>query len=117
MKVIIPMKLANWNDIIGKCRSNKYGANTHKKAEMRAIALYLNKIPKIEEYPVRMSFTWHIKNVRSDLDNKSIKSILDCMQNLGKLENDNIKHINEIAYKAVKDDKDYVEMEIEYNGL
>lgn len=117
MKVTIPMKLDNWNDTIGRCRGNKYGANSHKKAEMRAIALYLNKIPKIEKYPVKMTFTWHIKSVVSDLDNKSVKSILDCLQNIGKLENDNIKYINEIRYIAVRDTKDYVEMEIEYNGL
>jgi hypothetical protein len=34
------------------------------------------------------------------------------MQNLGILENDNIKHINEITHKAVKDDTEFVEMEI-----
>lgn len=116
MKAIIPMKLSNWNDIIKQCRGNKYGANSHKKAEMRAISYCLNKIPKIEKYPVRISFRWHIKSVVSDLDNKSVKSILDCMQKMGKLENDNIKYINEINYVAIKDDKDYVEMEIEYNG-
>ena len=116
MKVIIPMKLDNWNDTIKRCRANKYGANTHKKAEMRAISYFIGKIPKIDKYPLKLTLNWHIKNVRSDLDNKSIKSILDCMQNIGILENDNIKHINEITYKAIKDDKDYVEMEIEYNG-
>ena len=116
MKVIIPIKLDNLNDLIGKCRGNKYGANTHKKAEMRAIALYLNKIPKIEKYPVRMSFTWHLKG-NADLDNCIEKNILDCLQNIGKLENDNAKHINEINHIAVIDKKEYVEMGIEYNGL
>jgi len=116
VKVIIPMKLDNWNDTIGRCRGNKYAANSHKKAEMRAISYYLNKIPKIDKYPVKMTFTWHIKSVVSDLDNKSVKAILDCLQNIGKLENDNIKYINEITYIAIKDIKDYVEMEIEYNG-
>ena len=111
------MKLSNWNDIINQCRRNKYGANSHKKAEMKAISYYLYKLPRIEKYPVRMSFIWHIKSVISDLDNKSVKSILDCMQNIGKLENDNIKYINEINHKAIKDNKEYVEIEIEYNGL
>lgn len=111
------MKLSNWNDIINQCRRNKYMANTHKKAEMKAISYFLYKLPRIEKYPVKMSFTWHIKSVISDLDNKSIKSILDCMQNIGKLENDNIKCINEINHKAIKDNKEYVEIEIEYNGL
>ena len=87
MKIVIPMKLDNWNDTIKKCRGNKYGANSRKKAEMRAISYYLNKMPKIDKYPIKMTFKWHIKSVISDLDNKSIKSILDCMQNIGILEN------------------------------
>ena len=116
MKIVIPMKLDNWNDTIKRCRGNKYGANTHKKAEMKAISYYLNRMPKIDKYPVKITFKWHIKSPLSDLDNKSIKAILDCMQNIGKLENDNIKYINEIRYIAIKDTKDYVEMEVEYNG-
>lgn len=116
MKIVIPMKLLNWNDIINQCRTNKYGANTHKKAEMRDISYFIRQIPKIEKYPIQIVFKWHIKNIRADLDNKSVKSILDCMQNLGILENDNAKHINKITYIAIPDKEDYVEMEIEYNG-
>lgn len=116
MKVVIPMKLDNWNDTIKRCRANKYGANSHKKAEMKDISWFVRQIPRINKYPVKMAFKWHIKNSGSDLDNKSIKSILDCMQNLGILENDNIKHINQITHTAVKDTEDFVEMEIEYNG-
>lgn len=112
MKVTIPLKLANWNDIISQCRTNKYYANTHKKAEMKDISWFVRNIPPITKYPIKMVFTWHIKNSRSDLDNKSVKSILDCMQNLGILENDNIKHIDTITHKAVKDDTEFVEMEI-----
>ena len=117
MKMGRPMKWGNWNDISNQWRRNKYGANSHKKAEMKAISYYLYKLPRIEKYPVKISFTWHIKSVISDLDNKSVKSILDCLQNIGKLENDNIKYINEINHKAIKDNKEYVEIEIEYNGL
>ena len=116
MKITIPMKLSNWNDIISQCRTNKYGANSHKKAEMRDISYFVRQIPKIEKYPIKITFIWHVKNQGKDLDNMSTKSVLDCMQNLGILENDNIKHINQITHKAVKDNTDYVEMEIEYNG-
>ena len=115
MKIVIPMKLSNWNDIINQCRRNKYGANSHKKAEMKAISYYLYKLPRIEKYPVKMSFTWHIRG-NADLDNCSEKAILDCMQNIGKLENDNVKHINEIQHIGIIDGKEYVEIEIEYNG-
>ncbi len=112
MKITIPLKLDNWNDTISKCRANKFGAASHKKAEMRDISWFVKGIPPITEYPIKLIFTWHIKNVRSDLDNKSVKAILDCMQNLGILENDNIKHITEITHKAVKDSEEFVEMEI-----
>lgn len=113
MRYIIPMKLSSWNEIIDDSRGNRYRANSHKKQEMRDISYFIRKIPKIEKYPVRMSFRWHIKNVRSDLDNKSVKSILDSMQKIGILENDNIKHISEIHYVAIPDKEDYVELEIE----
>ena len=55
----------------------------------------------------------HINNFNSDLDNKSLKSVLDCMQKMGILENDNINHIREINHKSVKDEKDFLEIEIE----
>lgn len=113
MKCIIPIKLLNWNDIINQCRTNKYSANSHKKREMSDISIFLNKIPRINKYPVKITFKWHIKSKCSDLDNKSCKSILDAMQHLGILENDNINHIKEITYIAIPDKKDYVEMEIE----
>lgn len=112
MKVTIPLKLANWNDIISQCRTNKYYANTHKKVEMKDISWFIRNIPPITKYPIEIVFTWHIKNARSDLDGKSCKSILDCMQNLGIIENDNIRHISKITYIAVKDTEEFVEMEI-----
>lgn len=43
----------------------------------------------------------------------SIKSVLDQMQLQGILENDNVKHIQEITYKYLKDMEDYLEMYID----
>ena len=117
MKFIIDMKLDNWNNIIGRCRSNKIGANTHKQKEMKYLSYYMMGLPKIKNYPIEMTFTWHIKSLLSDLDNKSIKSILDEMQILGILENDNIKCINKITHIAVNDKKEYVEIEIKENNI
>ena len=79
---------------------------------MQLIKYFLIGKPKITEYPIKLNCIWHVKNINSDLDNKSLKSVLDCMQEIGMLENDNIKHINEINYKAIKDNKDYLELEI-----
>lgn len=117
MKFIIDYKLDNWNDTINKCRYNKYSANSHKKKEMNIIGEMIQGLPKIEKYPIEMIFTWHIKSVNSDLDNKSVKNILDEMQRVGILENDNIKHIKKITHVAIKDSNDWVEVEIkEING-
>lgn len=112
MKCNIMLKLENWNDTINRCRTNKYSANSHKQQEMKDISWFIRQIPPIKKYPIEITFIWHIKNPRSDLDNKSVKSILDCMQNLGILENDNIKHINAIHHYAIIDKEEYVEMEI-----
>ena len=111
MKFKINYKLDNWNDTIKHCRGNKYGANTNKKKEMQIVKYYLPK-EKIEKYPVELICKWHIKNNNSDLDNKSLKSVLDAMQEAEILENDNIKHINKITYEAIKDSEDYLEVEI-----
>ena len=111
-KCRIILKLSNWNDIIGQCRTNKYGANSHKQKEMKDISWFIKDLPPIDKYPIEITFKWHIKNSRSDLDNKSCKSILDCMQNLGILENDNVKHITAIHHYAVIDKEEYVEIEI-----
>ena len=115
MEFKINYKLDNWNTIIGKARANKYYANKHKKDEMSLIRYSLVGLPKIKQYPVQMVFKWHIKSVISDLDNKSTKNILDEMQIMGILENDNIKHINKITHYAIKDDKDFVEVEVYYD--
>ena len=112
MKIIIDLKLENWNNIINANRTNKYIGASKKKKEMQLIKYFLIGKPKITEYPIKLNCIWHVKNINSDLDNKSLKSVLDCMQEIGMLENDNIKHINEINYKAIKDNKDYLELEI-----
>lgn len=113
MKIIIDYKLDNWNDTINVNRRNKYAAASKKKKEMGIVRNFLIGKSKITKYPIRLNCVWHVKNVGSDLDNKSLKAVLDSMQEVGILENDNIKHIPEINHKAVKDIKDYLEIEIE----
>ena len=113
IKIKIDYKLDGWNEIIAYNRTNKFIGAQRKKKEMQIIKLFLLDVPKIEKYPIKITFNWYVKNFASDLDNKSIKSVLDAMQLSGILENDNIAHINEITYKAVKDKKDYLEMIID----
>lgn len=112
MKIKIDYKLDNWNETIARCRGNKYGANSRKKKEMGIIRYFLLGIKPIKNYPIQLNCTWHVSNVGSDLDNKSLKAVLDCMQKMGILENDNIKHIPVINHKAVKDSDDFLEIEI-----
>ena len=113
MKVVIDYKLDNWNDTIAHCRGNKYGANYTKQKEMSIIKKFLIGVPKITKYPIKLNCTWYVKNIGSDLDNKSLKAVLDTMQQIGILENDNINHIPIINHKAVKSNKDYLEIELE----
>lgn len=115
MKIIIDYKLANWNETINVNRRNKYAAASMKKKEMGIIKNFLIGVKKIENYPITLNCTWHVKNIGSDLDNKSLKAVLDAMQEVGILENDNIRHINEINHKAIKDTKDYLEIEVKEN--
>ena len=115
MKIVIDMKLDNLNDLIGHNRQNKYIGARAKKKEMEAIRWFLLKVPKIEKYPIKLDCTWHVKNIGSDLDNKILKNLLDEMQIMGILENDNIAHINEINHRAIKDKKDYLEIDIKEN--
>lgn len=115
MKIIINYKLSNWNDIINANRRNRYIGARLKKVEMGYIKYFLLNKPKIVKYPIKIVCIWHTKNFGSDLDNKSLKAVLDEMQELGILENDNISHISEITYKAIKDKRDYLEMEIYEN--
>ena len=102
MKIIINYKLDNWNDTIAHCRGNKYGANKQKQREMA-----------IKKYPIKIECIWHVTNCGSDLDNKSLKAVLDQMQKMGILENDNIKHIPVITHVAIKDKREYLELNIE----
>ena len=112
MKIVIDYKLDNWNDTININRRNKYAGASQKKKEMGIIKMFLIGKPKIQYYPIKLNCTWHVKNIGSDLDNKSLKAVLDTMQEVGILENDNINHINEINHIAIKDTKDYLEIEI-----
>lgn len=112
MKIKIDYKLHNWNEIINANRNNKYIGAKLKKKEMNDLKFFFLGKEKITRYPVKIICNWHVSNMNSDLDNKCIKSVLDIMQELGILENDNCKHINEITYKSISDNKDYLEIEI-----
>ena len=110
--IMIDYKLDNLNDIIKHSRANGKYANKRKQKEMEVVGYFINKLKPVKNYPITLNCEWHIKTITSDLDNKVLKSVLDQMQKNGIIENDNIKYINEINNKAVKDNRDYLELEI-----
>ena len=109
-RYIINEKLDNINTIINDNRRNKYLGASKKKKEQERIKEYIKDTSPIKEYPIKIRCNWYIKNTNSDLDNKSVKSILDTLQAVGVLENDNIKHITSIQHNAIKSDKEKVEI-------
>ena len=112
MKVVIDYKFENINTYINKCRSNPYFANTIKQKETKLSMLEFSKIPKIDKFPIELEFTWHIKNVLSDLDGKFPKNIIDGLVRAEKIPDDNVKYIQKITHIYKKDIKDFVEIEI-----
>lgn len=114
MKITFNYEFDSWNKTISKCRSNYYYANAKKKKEMEYVKweLIKQKIKPITVYPVKIYCYWHRNSKRGDIDNLSVKSILDQMQKSGILKNDNLNCIQELHYIYVKDTRNFLEMEI-----
>jgi len=108
----IEYKFMNLNDTINACRTNPYKANNLKKAEMEAIKLDIAKMKVVKNYPIGITFNWHFKDKRKDLDNQLCKNLLDQMVKMGKLKNDNLNCIQELHHIAIIDGNEYVEIEI-----
>lgn len=102
------------NKYINRERTNKYAAAKMKK-EATKISEWetMYKHHKLN-YPLKMIYTWHLKNKRIDPSNWAFckKYIEDGMINSGFLPNDNINFINEIHDKFVLDEEEYVEIEL-----
>ena len=113
IRIKIDYKIDTWNETIAYNRADKYIGARRKKQEMNIIKLFLLNVEPIKKYPIKINCTWYVKYFGSDLDNKSLKPVLDAMQQMKIIENDNITHIREINHKAVKSEKDYLIMEIE----
>lgn len=112
MKVIIDYKFENVNNYVNKCRTNYFIANKIKQKETEIARFAFINIPKIEKYPIELTFTWHIKTKTSDLDGKLPKNIIDGLVRSGKIIDDNVKYIQKITHIYQEDKKEYVEVEI-----
>ena len=113
MKITIDYKFESMNSYIGKCRTNIYVANKIKQKETQLSMLAFSRIPKIEKYPIKLVFTWHMKSKIADLDGRFAKNIIDGLVRAKKIPDDNVKYIQEIVHKYKQDTKDYVEIEME----
>ena len=112
MKIIINHKFESINNYINKCRTNYYLANKVKQQETMMSALMFTKIPKIEKFPIELTFKWHMKSKIADLDGRLPKNIIDGLVKAKRIPDDNVKYIQKIVHEYVADEKDYVEIEI-----
>ena len=110
VRIILEYEFENLNEMIRLSRGNRYGANNQKKAEMQYVKFATLKVPKITEYPIKMTFIWHVPNKNRDIDNLVGKNIIDGLVNARILKNDNLHYISEITYKAVIDNEKKVEI-------
>lgn len=110
IKIVLNYNFENLNEMIRLSRGNRYGANNQKKKEMYYVRLATMKVPKVTEYPIKMTFIWHVKDKNRDIDNMVGKSIIDGLVKAKILKNDNLNCINEITYKAVIDNEQKVEI-------
>ncbi len=97
-RATIPLKLPSLNEFIEACKIHKgkwNKGNTMKQETQEAISWYLRRLPKFTK-PIKIKFIWvSARGDRRDLDNISFakKFILDTMQECGKLDKDNRKHV------------------------
>lgn len=118
MKLFIRYKFTSLNEFINQNRTTKYYGNKTKQAETNIVQLIARNHPPITEYPIKMKFTWVIKNRGKDLDNVAFakKYILDGLTKAKVLQNDNLTKIvafEDIAVITKDEHKQGVYIEIE----
>lgn len=93
----VNQKLPSLNDYIHALNINRYKGNALKRDTQDAIiaAIRLAGEKPVEQYPVYISFVWHEKSRRRDLDNiaSAKKFILDALQEASILSGDGQKQI------------------------
>lgn len=112
MRVTIRYKFESMNSYIGKCRNNYHIANNVKQKETNLAMLAFAKIPKIEKFPIQLTFNWYMKSKIADLDGRFGKNIIDGLVRAKKIPDDNVKYIQRIIHNYIESKEDYVEVEI-----
>lgn len=112
--IYIPHDFPSFNEIIAIYKSGKIGYANKIKQEYTNIAkMYFKKAQKVTNYPIKVTFTWYIKNRARDLDgfNFAKKCILDGAVKAGIFANDNLTKITIIEDRAIKSSKTGVMIE------
>lgn len=113
MKITIKYKFESMNSYIGKCRNNYHLANNVKQKETNLAMLYFSKMPKIEKFPIQLTFNWYMKSKIADLDGRFGKNIIDGLVRAKKIPDDNVKYIQRITHNYIESKEDFVEVEIQ----
>lgn len=112
MKITIKYKFESMNSYIGKCRNNIYLANKVKQEETNLAMQHFANIPKIEKFPIELTFNWFMKSKIADLDGRFGKNIIDGLVRANKIPDDNVKYIQRIVHNYKESKEDFVEVEI-----
>lgn len=120
-KFIVNTKLPSLNEYIKQINNNRHQGNKFKQEIEELICWYIKlaKIDKVEK-TCFVKFIWHEKTRKRDCDNiaSAKKFILDALQKCEIIKNDNQKYITGFSDVFIKDDKDFVEVElIEYENV
>ncbi len=104
--VWIPEEFTDLNNYIKEMNKNRFAGNKCKQDNTnKAIKYFVDKKP-ITEYPVHITYIWHLPNKRKDPSNiaMSIKFIEDGMVKAGYIRNDGQKEIASIKHEFRHDD-------------
>lgn len=118
-KVIIKEILPGLNDIINKCKHDKYkGAKLLKESKEICEYYFREQCNKVFTKPLLFTFKWYEKTKRRDKDNicSAVKLIFDGMQQAGVLKNDGWKQIENWTNEFYVD-KNYPRVEITIKEL
>lgn len=113
MKITIKYKFESMNSYIGKCRTNYHIANSIKQKETNLAMLSFSSIPKIDKFPIQITFNWYMKSKIADLDGRFGKNIIDGLVRAKKIPDDNVKYIQRIVHNYKESKEDYVEVDIQ----
>lgn len=105
---VIKEQIGGLNDYQNACRSHWSKGYKSKKETEETISWYIRMalsrgtlIPV--SYPVDIVFEWHEKTKKRDTDNiqSGQKFIIDAMRNMGVIQNDNRKYVNQTYHQII----------------